>query len=39
MWGYLERDLQHPALAPVKAWFDAYVPDHARAAFWAQPRA
>jgi aminoglycoside/choline kinase family phosphotransferase len=39
MWGYLERDLLHPALAPVKAWFDAHVPDHARAAFWAQPRA
>ena len=22
MWGLLERDLAHPALAPVRAWFD-----------------
>ena len=26
VWGYLERDLAHPALAPVKAWFDATIP-------------
>ncbi|MFT3967919.1 MAG: phosphotransferase [Sphingobium sp.] len=26
MWGLLERDLAHPALAPVKAWFDANIP-------------
>lgn len=26
VWGYLERDLEHPALAPVKAWFDANIP-------------
>jgi aminoglycoside/choline kinase family phosphotransferase len=26
VWGYLNRDLDHPALAPVKAWFDANVP-------------
>lgn len=26
VWGYLERNLAHPALAPVKAWFDAEVP-------------
>lgn len=26
VWGYLERDLQHPALAPVAAWFDANIP-------------
>ncbi|MFC3580098.1 aminoglycoside phosphotransferase family protein [Sphingomonas hylomeconis] len=26
VWGYLERDLAHPALAPVKAWFDANIP-------------
>jgi aminoglycoside/choline kinase family phosphotransferase len=38
MWGYLERDLAHPALAPVKAWFDAHVPTSARAAFWAELR-
>ncbi|MEG3180278.1 aminoglycoside phosphotransferase family protein [Sphingomonas sp. LT1P40] len=26
VWGYLERDLRHPALAPVAAWFDANIP-------------
>jgi N-acetylmuramate 1-kinase len=26
VWRYLERDLAHPALAPVKAWFDAHLP-------------
>jgi aminoglycoside/choline kinase family phosphotransferase len=39
MWTYLERDLAHPALAPVKAWFDAHVPTAKRAAYWAEPRA
>jgi N-acetylmuramate 1-kinase len=34
MWTYLERDLEHPALAPVKAWFDAHVPQDKRAAYW-----
>jgi len=34
VWAYLERDLAHPALAPVRAWFDAHVPQGARAAFW-----
>ncbi|WP_430625033.1 aminoglycoside phosphotransferase family protein [Rhizorhabdus histidinilytica] len=34
VWGYLERDLAHPALAPVKAWFDAHVPPAQRAAHW-----
>jgi N-acetylmuramate 1-kinase len=34
MWGLLERDLAHPALAPVTAWFDANVPTEKRAAFW-----
>jgi hypothetical protein len=34
MWTYMERDLEHPALAPVKAWFDAYVPADKRAAYW-----
>lgn len=34
VWAYLERDLAHPALAPVKAWFDAHVPQPARAAYW-----
>ena len=32
MWGLLERDLEHPALAPVRAWFDANVPADKRAA-------
>ena len=36
MWGLLERDLAQPALAPVKAWFDANVPPEKRAAFWAE---
>lgn len=30
MWGLLERDLAHPALAPVKAWFDAHIPADKR---------
>jgi aminoglycoside/choline kinase family phosphotransferase len=34
VWAYLERNLAHPALAPVRAWFDANVPAAARAAFW-----
>jgi len=35
MWGLLERDLAFPALAPVKAWFDANVPADKRAPAWA----
>lgn len=34
VWGYLERNLRHPALAPVARWFDANVPRSARAAHW-----
>ena len=34
VWGYLERNLAHPALAPVKAWFDANLPPEKRAAAW-----
>jgi len=30
MWGLLERDLAHPALAPVTRWFDENVPAEAR---------
>lgn len=30
VWCYLERDLAHPALAPVKAWFDATIPPARR---------
>jgi aminoglycoside/choline kinase family phosphotransferase len=35
MWGLLERDLAHPALAPVRDWFDRNVPAGKRAAAWA----
>ena len=31
VWAHLERDLAHPALAPVKAWFDANIPAEYRA--------
>jgi N-acetylmuramate 1-kinase len=34
VWGYLERDLKHPALAPVAAWFDRNVAVEKRAAAW-----
>jgi N-acetylmuramate 1-kinase len=30
VWRYLERDLEQPALAPVKAWFDANIPADKR---------
>jgi hypothetical protein len=36
VWGYLERNLAHPALAPVRAWFDANVPVEGRAAAWSE---
>ncbi|HEX8214453.1 MAG TPA: aminoglycoside phosphotransferase, partial [Allosphingosinicella sp.] len=36
VWGYLERNLAHPALAPVRQWFDANVPPEKRAAAWAE---
>ncbi|MBP6012869.1 MAG: phosphotransferase [Alphaproteobacteria bacterium] len=26
MWGYLDRDLAHPALSPLKSWFDRNIP-------------
>jgi len=31
VWDALERDLAHPALAPVAAWFDANMPQDVRA--------
>ncbi len=34
MWGLLERDLGQPALAPVRAWFEANIPEAARTAPW-----
>lgn len=30
VWALLERDLAHPALAPVANWFDANIPDDLR---------
>ncbi|MBB6190219.1 hypothetical protein FHS51_000422 [Sphingobium wenxiniae] len=30
MWGLLERDLAHPALAPVAEWFAAHIPSEKR---------
>jgi aminoglycoside/choline kinase family phosphotransferase len=30
VWALLERDLAHPALAPVRAWFDANIPAELR---------
>ncbi|HVQ10212.1 MAG TPA: phosphotransferase [Allosphingosinicella sp.] len=39
MWGLLERDLAHPTLAPVRAWFDANLPAASRAPAWAAERA
>ena len=30
VWRYLNRDLEHPALAAVKAWFDATIPPDLR---------
>lgn len=34
VWAYLERDLAHPALAPVARWFDANLPAEKRAPAW-----
>jgi aminoglycoside/choline kinase family phosphotransferase len=39
MWGLLERDLAFPALAPVRAWFDANVPAASRAPAWTKESA
>ena len=36
VWGYLERNLAHPALGPVRAWFDANVPADKRASAWTE---
>lgn len=33
VWTYLERDLAHPALAEVSAWFDAYIPADKRGGY------
>lgn len=34
VWGYLERNLAHPALTPVRDWFDRNLPPDKRAAAW-----
>ena len=39
VWGYLERNLAHPALAVVRDWFDANVPIDKRAAAWTESAA
>ncbi|WP_448583021.1 aminoglycoside phosphotransferase family protein [Thermaurantiacus sp.] len=31
VWAHVARNLAHPALAPVRAWFDAHVPQELRA--------
>jgi aminoglycoside/choline kinase family phosphotransferase len=31
VWGYLERDLSHPALAGLKTWYDRVIPKDKRA--------
>jgi aminoglycoside/choline kinase family phosphotransferase len=36
MWGLLERDLLHPSLEPVRAWFDGNVPAAKRAPAWTE---
>ena len=32
VWGYLNHDLEHPALAPLKAWYDRTIPRERRGA-------
>jgi aminoglycoside/choline kinase family phosphotransferase len=32
IWRYLSRDLEHPALGPLKAWYDRTIPIEARGA-------
>ncbi len=32
VWGYLNRDLAHPALAQLKTWYDRTIPENARMA-------
>ena len=36
VWAYLERNLAHPALAPVADWFAANLPPAMRAAAWTE---
>lgn len=30
VWRYMEQDLQHPRLAPLKLWYDRIIPEEAR---------
>jgi aminoglycoside/choline kinase family phosphotransferase len=30
VWGYLERDLSHPILAKLRAWYDRAIPSETR---------
>lgn len=39
VWGYVERNLAHPALGPVRDWFDEFVPVDKRGAAWARDAA
>lgn len=39
VWSYLERNLAHPSLAPVRAWFDSNIPQEKRAAAWSESAA
>ena len=32
VWRYMERDLSHPALAPLRAWYDRIIPRETRSA-------
>ena len=32
VWNYLNRDLEHPALAPLKTWYDKAIPRERRGA-------
>jgi N-acetylmuramate 1-kinase len=32
VWRYLNHDLAHPAMAPLRAWYDRAIPDHVRTA-------
>lgn len=37
LWRHLEADLAHPALAPVRQWFDAHLPGPALRGEWKRP--
>ncbi|WP_343347268.1 phosphotransferase [Sphingomicrobium sp. XHP0239] len=36
VWGLVERNLSHEALAPVRDWFDRNVPEEQRSAAWSE---